>query len=107
MSRGETFRGSNSTDRVTRVIGIMIDKFAIDERSLSFQASFHDDLDIDSLDFCEFISELEKEFKISIPDDDAERMKTVGSVLDYIDKHLPCEKLTEAVNTEFETSTAG
>ncbi|HLY68818.1 MAG TPA: acyl carrier protein [Puia sp.] len=76
------------TDHVVKVIRIMIDKFAIDENDLSYQASFCNDLNIDSLDLVEFIDAIEKEFKVTIPDEDAERLTTVGSVIDYVDKHV-------------------
>ncbi|HEY4875435.1 MAG TPA: acyl carrier protein [Puia sp.] len=76
------------TDHVVKVIHIMIDKFAVDENDLSYQASFCNDLNIDSLDLVEFIDAIEKEFEIKIPDEDAEKLTTVGSVIDYVDKHV-------------------
>lgn len=78
----------HKTDHVIKIIRIMIDKFAVDENDLSYQASFYNDLDIDSLDLIEFIDAIEKEFEIKIPDEDAEKLTTVGSVIDYIDKHV-------------------
>lgn len=78
---------TSKTDHVYKVIQIMVDKFGIDENQLSYKASFSNDLNIDSLDLLELISEIEREFKISIPDDEAERLTTVGAVVDYIDRH--------------------
>jgi acyl carrier protein len=78
----------NKTDHVIKIIRIIIDKFAVDENDLSYQASFCNDLNIDSLDLVEFIDAIEKEFQIRIPDEDAERLTTVGSVIDYVDKHV-------------------
>ena len=75
-------------DHVAKIIHIMIDKFGIDEDRLSYQASFSNDLNIDSLDLFEFIVEIEKEFKMKIPDEEAEKLTTVGSVIDYVDKHV-------------------
>jgi acyl carrier protein len=76
------------TDHVIKIIRIMIDKFAVDENDLSYQASFSNDLNIDSLDLVEFIDAIEKEFEIKIPDEDAEKLTTVGFVIDYVDKHV-------------------
>ncbi|HSZ86613.1 MAG TPA: acyl carrier protein [Puia sp.] len=78
----------NKTDHVVKIIRIIIDKFAVDENDLSYQASFCNDLNIDSLDLVEFIDAIEKEFQIKIPDEDAEKLTTVGSVIDYVDKHV-------------------
>jgi acyl carrier protein len=76
------------TDHVSKVIEIMVEKFGIDESNLTYHASFAYDLNVDSLDLFEFINDIEKEFKIKIQEEDAERLTTVGSVIDYIDKHV-------------------
>ncbi len=75
-------------DHVSKIIQIMVDKFGVDEDVLSYNSSFSNDLNIDSLDLFEFIAELEKEFEIKIPDEEAERLATVGSVIDYIYKRI-------------------
>ena len=82
------FEKTYKTDHVSKVIEIMVEKFGIDESALTYQASFADELNIDSLDLFEFINDVEKEFKIKIQEEDAERLTTVGSVIDYIDKHV-------------------
>ena len=70
-------------DKVKEVI---IDKLGVEEDAIKMEAHFVNDLGADSLDTVELIMELEEEFGIEIPDDDAENMMTVGSVVDYIEK---------------------
>ncbi len=70
-------------DKVKEVI---IDKLGVEEDAINTDAHFVNDLGADSLDTVELIMELEEEFGIEIPDDDAENMMTVGSVVDYIEK---------------------
>jgi acyl carrier protein len=79
---------TSKRDHVYKVIQIMVDKFGIEETQLSYKASFAGDLNIDSLDLLELITEIEKDFKIHIPDEDAERLTTVGAVIDYVDRHV-------------------
>lgn len=69
-------------DKVKEVI---IDKLGVDGDKITMEASFVDDLGADSLDTVELIMELEEEFGIEIPDEDAEKMTTVGAAVDYID----------------------
>lgn len=71
-------------DKVREVI---IDKLGVEEDKINAEASFVDDLGADSLDTVELIMELEEEFGIEIPDEEAEKMMTVGSVVDYIDNN--------------------
>lgn len=59
-------------------------KLGVEESAITDGASFYGDLDVDSLDFCELIVDVEKEFNITIPDDVYERFKTVGSLIDYV-----------------------
>ena len=70
-------------DKVKEVI---IDKLGVEENAINKDAHFVNDLGADSLDTVELIMELEEEFGIEIPDEDAENMMTVGSVVDYIEK---------------------
>jgi acyl carrier protein len=70
-------------DKVKEVI---IDKLGVEEDAINTDAHFVNDLGADSLDTVELIMELEEEFGIEIPDEDAENMMTVGSVVDYIEK---------------------
>lgn len=70
-------------DKVKEVI---IDKLGVEESSIISDAHFVNDLGADSLDTVELIMEFEEEFGIEIPDEDAEKITTVGSAVDYIDK---------------------
>ncbi len=72
-----------------RIKKIIIEKLGIDDCEIPNDASFANDLGIDSLDLYEVFMEIEKEFEIQIPDEDAERLRTIGSVIKYIkDKSL-------------------
>jgi len=67
-----------------KVIDIVAQKLGVDKSEVSADSNFIDDLGADSLDTVELIMELEKEFDISIPDEDAEQIATVGKAIDYI-----------------------
>ena len=69
------------------VKAIIVDKLSVDEAEVKPEASFANDLGADSLDTVELIMEFEKEFKISIPDDQAEKISTVGDAIAYIEEH--------------------
>ncbi|GAB3069852.1 acyl carrier protein [Salinicoccus sesuvii] len=69
-----------------KVKDIIVDKLGIDEEKVTRDASFKDDLGADSLDIAELVMELEDEFEMEIPDEEAEKINTVGDALDYIDK---------------------
>lgn len=73
-------------DTFEKVRAIVADKLGIDEKEITMNSSFNGDLSADSLDTVELIMEFEKEFKFSIPDDEAEKIKTVGDAVGYIDK---------------------
>ena len=68
-----------------RVKAIIVDKLGVDESEVTPTASFTNDLGADSLDTVELIMELEKEFNLSIPDDQAEKIATVGDAIAYIE----------------------
>ncbi len=70
-----------------KVKAIIIDQLGVAESAITLDASFIDDLGADSLDIVEFIMALEEEFNIEIPDADAEKVVTVGDVVDYIKDH--------------------
>lgn len=72
------------SDYKSRVISIIVDKLGVDEGEVTPEASFTNDLGADSLDTVELIMEFEKEFNIAIPDDQAEKIATVGNAIDYI-----------------------
>ena len=67
---------------------IIIDKLGIEESEITDSASFTNDLGADSLDTVELIMEFEKEFNISIPDEDAEKIGTVGQAVSYLKENV-------------------
>jgi acyl carrier protein len=71
-------------DTDSRVKAIIVDKLGVDEAEVTNEASFTNDLGADSLDTVELIMEFEKEFNIAIPDDQAEKIATVGDAIKYI-----------------------
>jgi len=71
-----------------KVKEIIIDKLGIEESEITNSASFTNDLGADSLDTVELIMEFEKEFNISIPDEDAEKIGTVGQAISYLKEHV-------------------
>ena len=68
-----------------RVKAIIVDKLSVEETEVTNEARFNNDLGADSLDTVELIMEFEKEFGISIPDDQAEKITTVGDAIAYIE----------------------
>ena len=75
------------SDIATRVKKIIIDKLGVDEAEVTTEATFTNDLGADSLDTVELIMEFEKEFNISIPDEQAENITTVGQAISYIESN--------------------
>lgn len=73
------------SDVASRVKAIIVDKLSVDENEVTNEASFTNDLGADSLDTVELIMEFEKEFNIAIPDDQAEKIGTVGDAVSYIE----------------------
>ncbi len=71
----------------SKVKAIIVDKLGVEESEVKNEASFTNDLGADSLDTVELIMEFEKEFGISIPDDQAEKIGTVGDAIAYIEEH--------------------
>ena len=69
----------------TKVKAIIVDKLGVDEKDVTLEASFTNDLGADSLDTVELIMELEKEFDIQIPDEEAEKIVTVGDAVSFIE----------------------
>ncbi|MDT0630235.1 acyl carrier protein [Rubrivirga sp. S365] len=68
-----------------RIKAIIVEKLGVDEGDVSRDASFTNDLGADSLDTVELIMEFEKEFDMTIPDEDAEQIATVGDAVDYVE----------------------
>ena len=71
----------------SRVKAIIVDKLGVEESEVTETGSFTNDLGADSLDTVELIMEFEKEFGISIPDDQAEKIGTVQDAVAYIEEH--------------------
>lgn len=76
------------SDVAARVKAIIVEKLAVDENEVTENASFQHDLGADSLDTVELIMEFEKEFNISIPDSDSEKIVTVGDAIKYIENAI-------------------
>ena len=74
-----------SEDRIKEII---VEQLGVEESEITSTASFIDDLGADSLDTVELVMAFEEEFDIEIPDEDAENIKTVKDVVDYLNKHL-------------------
>lgn len=73
---------SNIADKVKQII---VDKLGVDESEITNEASFTNDLGADSLDTVELIMEFEKEFDLAIPDEEAEKIQTVGMAVSYLE----------------------
>lgn len=76
---------SNIAERVTKII---VDKLGVEESEVTMEANFTTDLGADSLDTVELIMEFEKEFDISIPDEEAEDIQTVGHAVKYLSSNI-------------------
>lgn len=71
-----------------RVVDIVCEHLAVNKEQITRGTSFMEDIGADSLDIVELVMELEEEFDIQIPDDQAEKIKTVGEAIDYIEAKL-------------------
>ena len=78
----------SSEEIFDKVKEIIIEQLGVTESSITMEASFIDDLGADSLDIVELIMALEEEFDMEIPDADAEKIVTVGDVVEYIREHV-------------------
>ena len=76
---------SNIAERVSKII---VDKLGVDESEVTLEASFTGDLGADSLDTVELIMEFEREFDLSIPDEQAENITTVGEAVKYLESQV-------------------
>jgi acyl carrier protein len=76
------------SDVAAKVKAIIVDKLGVEETEVTFEASFTNDLGADSLDTVELIMEFEKEFGLAIPDDQAEKISTVGDAITFIEAKL-------------------
>ena len=75
-------------DVEAKVKEIIVEQLGVDEAQVNTDASFIDDLGADSLDTVELVMAFEEKFDIEIPDDDAEKMRTVGDAIDYLKAKL-------------------
>lgn len=75
------------SEQAEKVIAIIVDKLGVDEAQVTPEASFTNDLGADSLDTVELIMELEKQFSITIPDEESQNIQTVGDAVAYIEQH--------------------
>jgi acyl carrier protein len=74
-------------DTFEKVKGIIVERLSVDEKDVKEAASFIDDLGADSLDTVELVMALEEEFGLEIPDEEAEKITTVGDAVKYIESH--------------------
>ncbi len=79
---------STTAEIEQKVFQIVSEQMSVDLGELSRETSFANDLNADSLDTVELVMELEDEFDMTIPDDDAEKLKTIGEAVDFINKSL-------------------
>lgn len=78
----------SSEEVFEKVKEIIVEQLGVAETSVTMEASFIDDLGADSLDIVELIMAIEEAFKLEIPDEDAEKVVTVGDVVDYIKDNI-------------------
>lgn len=78
MSEKETFQ---------KLKTIVVDQLGVNEENVTMEATFFDDLTADSLDIVELIMSIEEEFDLEIPDNDAEKIVTIGNIVKYIEEH--------------------
>ncbi len=78
----------SSEEVFEKVKGIIVDRLGVADTAVTLEASFIDDLGADSLDIVELVMAFEEEFDIEIPDADAEKVVTVGDVVDYIKENV-------------------
>lgn len=75
---------STTEEKIRKII---VDQLGVSPEEVTLEASFIDDLGADSLDTVELVMALEEEFDMEIPDEEAEKIVTVGDAIDYIEKH--------------------
>ncbi len=70
-----------------RIRKILVEQLGVEEKDVTMEASFTDELNADSLDIVELVMAMEEEFGVSIPDEEAERITTVGDAVEYVKNH--------------------
>jgi acyl carrier protein len=94
LGRGDAAPAKPKRERTTggtieeRVINIVCENLGVNKEQVNRSTSFTEDIGADSLDIVELVMELEEEFEITIPDEQAEKIKTVGEAIDYIEREL-------------------
>jgi acyl carrier protein len=83
--------GDNMIDK-EKFKEIIVDRLGVDPNEITPEASFIDDLGADSLDTVELVMAFEEEFNLEIPDEDAEKLTTVGKAMEYLEKRLADKK---------------
>jgi acyl carrier protein len=84
----ETRSADGNRERVrAEVVEIISNRLGVGKEQITDQTTFQEDLGADSLDVVELVMELEEKFKIQIPDEEAEKIKTVGAAVDYVVQH--------------------
>lgn len=79
---------ANREEILEKVVRIVSDQMGVDKSEIAMETSFVDDLNADSLDTVELVMEFEDEFDMSIPDEEAEKLKTVGDAVKYVERQL-------------------
>ncbi|NTW05442.1 MAG: acyl carrier protein [Peptococcaceae bacterium] len=79
--------GGELVVEIDKVKGIIAEQLSVDEADINMESSFIEDLGADSLDIVELVMALEEEFDLVIPDEDAEKIRTVGEIIKYIKEH--------------------
>lgn len=72
---------------IDKVKALIVEQLSVEEEDVKIESSFVDDLGADSLDIVELVMALEEEFELEIPDEDAEKIRTVGEAVKYIQDH--------------------
>lgn len=81
-------KGYKMSEISSKVKAIIVEKLGVEDAEVTNESSFTNDLGADSLDTVELIMEFEKEFNVSIPDEEAENIQTVGQAIEYLDKNI-------------------
>lgn len=76
------------SDHASKIKAIIVNELGVEHEKLTPEASFIEDLGADSLDIVELVMEFEKEFEIDIPDEDAEKLRTVGDAIAYLEQKV-------------------
>ena len=87
MKQNTNIKIDSIEDFENKFNNLLIDKLSVSQEDIQPDAKFTEDLGADSLDMVELIMEFEKEFNIAIPDDQAEKISTVGQAVDYISQN--------------------